>query len=158
MNDVLRQRILRKLDTLSDERVYQILDYIEFLESKYGARQPAASVFQRFAESVEDTMRAGRVSAATIAETMNLMSKAMGVLSGALAAGKSVATDVMSAATRPGAPPAASPGASPSAPAQTLSPTQTPTPAPPPSSAPSVSAPPDSSGASSTSQSGELVP
>jgi hypothetical protein len=32
---------------------------------------------------------------------MNYLSKAMGVLSGAVAAGKSVATDVIDAATRP---------------------------------------------------------
>src|SRR5919202_3166323 len=104
MNEVLRERFLRKIETLPDERIYQVLDYVEFLESKYAVRTPAASVFQRFAESVEDTMRAGRVSAATIAETMNLMSRAMGVLSGALAAGRSVATDVVSAATRSSAP------------------------------------------------------
>ena len=34
MNQFLRDRILRKLDTLSDERAYQVLDYVEFLESK----------------------------------------------------------------------------------------------------------------------------
>jgi hypothetical protein len=102
MNTVLRDRILRKLDALPDERVYAVLDFIEFLESKYAARQAASpNVFQRFAEGMEDTMRAGRVSAATIGETMNYLSKAMGVLSGAVAAGKSVATDVLDAATRP---------------------------------------------------------
>ena len=31
MNDNIRERILRKLDTLSDERGYQVLDYVEFL-------------------------------------------------------------------------------------------------------------------------------
>ena len=72
MNDVQRDRIQRKLETLSDERIYQVLDYIEFLESKYAARSPVtAGIFQRFAEGVEDTMRAGRVSAVTIGETMN---------------------------------------------------------------------------------------
>ena len=102
MNDVQRDRIQRKLETLSDERIYQVLDYIEFLESKYAARSPVtAGIFQRFAEGVEDTMRAGRVSAVTIGETMNYLSKAMGVLSGAVAAGKSVANDVVTAATRP---------------------------------------------------------
>ena len=115
MNSVLRDRIVRKLDALPDERVYAVLDFIEFLESKYAARQATSpNVFQRFAEGMEDTMRAGRVSAATIGETMNYLSKAMGVLSGAVAAGKSVATDVLDAATRPvprppegGAPPPA---------------------------------------------------
>jgi len=100
MNQFLRDRILRKLDTLSDERLYQVLDYVEFLESKYAERQnPATNVFQRFAETVEDRLRAGRVSAATISETMNLMNKAMGVLSGVAAAGKSVANDIVGAAS-----------------------------------------------------------
>jgi len=108
MNQFLRDRILRKLDTLSDERAYQVLDYVEFLESKYAERQnPTSNVFQRFAETVEDKLRAGRVSAATISETMSLMNKAMGVLSGVAAAGKSVANDLVGAAsslTTPSAP------------------------------------------------------
>ena len=108
MNQFLRERILRKLDSLSDERAYQVLDYVEFLESKYAERQnPSTNVFQRFAETVEDKLRAGRVSAATISETMGLMNKAMGVLSGVAAAGKSVANDIASAAsslTTPSAP------------------------------------------------------
>ena len=99
MNQFLRDRILRKLDTISDERAYQVLDFVEFLESKYAERQnPSTNVLQRFAETVEDKLRAGRVSAATISETMNLMNKAMGVLSGVAAAGKSVANDVVGAA------------------------------------------------------------
>ena len=100
MNQFLRERILRKLDALSDERAYQVLDFVEFLESKYAERQnPASNVFQRFAETVEDRLRAGRVSATTISETMNLMNKAMGVLSGVAAAGKSVANDIVGAAS-----------------------------------------------------------
>ena len=101
MNPTLRDRIARTLDTLPDERGYQLLDYVEFLESKYAertAQQPNA--LQRFAEGVEDTLRAGRVSASSIAETMGLMNKAMGVLSGVAAAGKSVAGDVVDAASR----------------------------------------------------------
>ena len=96
MNPFLTERVTRKLEVLSDERVYQVLDYIEFLESKYAETKPAPpNVFQRFAEGVEDTMRAGRVSASTVAETMSLMSKAMGVLGGVAAAGKSVASDLV---------------------------------------------------------------
>ena len=104
MNAPLRERIGRKLETLSDERLYQVLDYVEFLESRYAQRQaPGSNVFQRFAETVEDRLRAGRVSASTIAETMSLMNKAMGVLNGVAAAGKSVANDIVGAATRPSA-------------------------------------------------------
>lgn len=101
MNSTLRDRIVRTLETLPDERGYQLLDYVEFLESKYAERtSQSPNALQRFAEGVEDTLRAGRVSASTIAETMGLMNKAMGVLSGVAAAGKSVASDVVDAASR----------------------------------------------------------
>lgn len=100
MNPTLRERIIRHLDPLPDERAYQVLDYIEFLEGKYGTPTGQASIFQRFTEGVEDTLRAGRVSTTAIAETMGLLSKAMGVLSGVAAAGKSVASDLVDAASR----------------------------------------------------------
>jgi hypothetical protein len=100
MNESLRDRILRRIETLSDERGYQVLDYVEFLESKYAERQAASpNIFQRFAEGVEDTLRAGRVSTAAVAETMSLMNKAMGVLGGVAAAGKSMASDIATAAS-----------------------------------------------------------
>jgi len=103
MNEFMRERLLRRLETLSDERLYQVLDYVEFLESKYAERKPAPpNVFQRFAEGVEDTMRAGRVSASTVAQAMDLMSKAMGVLSGVAAAGKSVASELVGTRERQG--------------------------------------------------------
>ena len=123
MNQFLRDRILRKLDALSDDRAYQVLDYVEFLESKYAERQnPSTNVLQRFAETVEDKLRAGRVSAATISETMSLMNKAMGVLSGVAAAGKSVANDIVDAAsslTTPTASVTDGTAPAPSAPSQT---------------------------------------
>jgi hypothetical protein len=103
MNPYLRDKLIQKLESLSDERGYQILDYVEFLDSKYAERATAAAganPLSRFADAVEERMRAGKVSATTIAETMGLMSKAMGVLNGAAAAGKSVANDLMSATSR----------------------------------------------------------
>jgi len=106
MNEHLRDRILRKLDTLSDERGYQILDYVEFLESRYAERQtPGSSPFTRFTEAVEDRLRAGKVSATTIAEAMNLMNRAANVLNGALAAGRSVANDIVSSTRTTGTSP-----------------------------------------------------
>ena len=103
MNVYLRDKLLQKLDSLSDERGYQVLDYVEFLESKYAERAAAAAggnPLSRFADAVEERLRAGKVSATAVAETMGLMNKAMGVLSGAAAAGKSVANDLMSATSR----------------------------------------------------------
>ena len=102
MNEHLRDRVLRKLETLSDERGYQVLDYLEFLESKYAERQPQpTNIFTRFSEAVEDRLRAGKVSASAIAETMGLMSRAMsvlnGVATGVAAASRSVASDLATA-------------------------------------------------------------
>lgn len=118
MNENLRDRIVRKLETLSDERGYQVLDFVEYLESKYAERQaPPANVLTQFAEAVEDRLRAGRVSTQTIAQTMGLMNKAMSVLNGVAAAGKSVASDIVGATTTTTTRPAggaAPPGAPPS--------------------------------------------
>jgi hypothetical protein len=98
MNDILRERLIRKLDTLPEEKIYQILDYIDFLESKY-APKPSTSPnpLKRFAEGVEDTLRAGRMSASVIGGTMNVMNKAVGVVTDVANAGKSVATEIVGA-------------------------------------------------------------
>ena len=148
----LRERINRRLDTLADDRLYQVLDYVEFLESKYAQRQnPPPNPLQRFAEGVEDKLRAGRVSATTIAETMGLLNRAVGVLNGVAAAGKSVATDLATAAQRMGtavtdvaAGATGSPGTAgaPAAPGATPPvPGQAPPPQPPPSTTPPGEAP-----------------
>ena len=98
MNESLRDRIIRHLEPLPDERGYQVLDYIEFLESKFaGSVAPSPSLFTRFTEGVEDTLRAGKVSTTAIAETMGLLNKAVNVLGGVAAAGKSVASDIATA-------------------------------------------------------------
>ena len=101
MNAYLRDKVLQKVESLSDERGYQLLDYVEFLESKYAERQTTATnPLSRFADAVEERLRAGKVSATAIAETMGLMNRAVGVLSGAAAAGKTVAADLLSATSR----------------------------------------------------------
>ena len=142
MNELLRDRITRKLEALSDERLYQVLDYVEFLESKYAERQaPPPTVFSRFAEGIEDTLRAGRVSASTISETMGFLNKAMGVLNGVAAAGKSVASDVVGAAQWAATQAAGTVGTSgPTGPTGTTGSSGTPDgPTPPPSTPPNTS-------------------
>ncbi|MFL5468593.1 MAG: DUF2281 domain-containing protein [Gemmatimonadaceae bacterium] len=95
MNDILRERLIRKLDTLPEEKIYQILDYIDFLESKYAPKPSTApNPLKRFAEGVEDTLRAGKMSAGVIGGTMNVMGKAVGVVTEVANAGKSVATEI----------------------------------------------------------------
>jgi hypothetical protein len=88
--------LIRKLDTLPEEKIYQILDYIDFLESKYAPKvSAAANPLKRFAEGVEDTLRAGRMSAGVIGGTMSVMNKAVGVVTDVANAGKSVATEIV---------------------------------------------------------------
>jgi hypothetical protein len=99
MNEHLRDRILRKLETLSDERGYQVLDYVEFLESRYAERQaPSANTFTRFTEAIEDKLRAGKVSASAIAETVGFMNRAANVLNNAVETGRNMASDLVSTA------------------------------------------------------------
>lgn len=101
MNPYIRDRIQRKLETLSDERLYQVLDYVEFLEVKYAERAASpVSFFQRFTESVEDKMRVGGLSVGAITETVGILNKAANVLNGVAQSTISVATDVASAAAR----------------------------------------------------------
>lgn len=99
MHPHLRDRILKKLESMGDDRAYQVLDYAEFLESKYAEPStPQKSLLERFSGGVEDTLRAGKVSATAVAETMSLLNKAMGVLGGVAEAGKSVASSAVGVA------------------------------------------------------------
>ena len=113
MNPNLRDRILRKLDTLSDERGYQVLDYVEFIEARYAEKQAdSGSLFRQFAEGLEDKLRAGKVSATAIADTMGILNKAVGMLEGVAAAGKSVANDIVTFSKSATAPAAGASGTS----------------------------------------------
>ena len=100
MNDILRERMLRKLETLSEERAYQVLDYIEFLESKYAERPAGAPPFQRVAETLEDTLRAGRVPVNIIRGTMDAVGKAGKLLEKVAAAGKAAVEEAAKAASK----------------------------------------------------------
>jgi hypothetical protein len=134
MNDILRERLIRKLDTLPEEKIYQILDYIDFLESKYAPKPSTApNPLKRFAEGVEDTLRAGKMSANMIGGTMSVMNKAVGVLTDVANAGKSVATEIAGVASsvtsskpQPPQTSTAAPAASPSTPSTQTPPTQPP--------------------------------
>ena len=89
MHDILRQRLIRKIESLPEEQVYQILDYIEFLESKYGTDvAEETSGLQRFAEAMEDKLRKKAMSPATLREAFQLISAADRVLSNGSSAGK----------------------------------------------------------------------
>ena len=112
MNEALLQRIQRKLATLGDDRGYQVLDYVEFLESKFAERAAPTGILAKLTETVEDTMRAGKLPIQAISGTMGVMDSAAKVMKGFAAAGKAVVDEAVRAAE--GKPPA---GTAPDAPA-----------------------------------------
>ncbi|HYR11709.1 MAG TPA: DUF2281 domain-containing protein [Longimicrobium sp.] len=94
MHDVLRDRILRHLESLPEVQQYQVLDYIEFLSSKYNrsVRQPGG--VQRFGELLEDKMRAQGVALGTIRGALGVVGTAGRVVSGITEAGRTVLREV----------------------------------------------------------------
>jgi hypothetical protein len=75
MNEILRKQIWRKLEKLPEEKVYAVLDYIEFLESEYGSKDASgAPAFQRFAENFQKQMRRARMPASAVRESMKVLS------------------------------------------------------------------------------------
>lgn len=95
MHDVLRTRILRKLESLPEDQVYQVLDFLEFLESKYASDLTAeTSGLQSFAEKLEDQLRKRTVSPASLREAFQLISSADKVLSNVANMGKELLGDM----------------------------------------------------------------
>jgi hypothetical protein len=121
MSQHIRDRIQRKLAALGEDRLYQVLDFVEFLELKYPAAEPAPSAanpLQKFADGVEDRLRTTGLAASTVAEAMGFLNKAVGVLgnvaTAAQTAAQKVGTAVSDAAQAgPGGPPPPPPGSAP---------------------------------------------
>jgi hypothetical protein len=95
MNDVLRNRILRKLESLPDAQIYQVLDYIEFLESRYNRGVPDdATALQKIAERFEDGLRKRTMNPASLREAFQIISAADRVLSSVSTAGRQILDDL----------------------------------------------------------------
>ncbi len=89
MHDILRERLIRKIESLPEEQVYQTLDYIEFLEGKYGTDgAEQTSGLRRFAERMEDKLRKKSMSPAKLREAFQLISAADRVLQNVSSAGR----------------------------------------------------------------------
>jgi hypothetical protein len=98
MNDLLKQRISRLLESLDDEKAYQVLDYAEFLSSKYAQRSEPQGLFAKITATVENTMRAGKLPIQAISGTMTLMDSAAKVMKGLAAAGQAVVDEAVKTA------------------------------------------------------------
>ncbi len=117
MDEILRRRIERKLDGLPEDKGYQVLDYLEFLESKYGTTARAPTPIERITEGVGDTLRAARIPAQAIHGTMNVMDSAGRLMRGLVAAGQA-AMEELRGSVAPSPEPAKEGGAADPAPEQ----------------------------------------
>lgn len=88
MNEILRKQIWRKLENLPEEKVYAVLDFVEFLESEYGTQEAGPPPFQRFAEHFQKQMRRARMPASAVRESMKVLSATDRVLDAFREAGK----------------------------------------------------------------------
>ncbi len=96
MDDLLHQRILRALDGLDDDQARKVLDYVDFLQSKYGNRANQPSTLERIADGVEDTLRVGKVPFAAIKGTRSMLNTADKFVKGVTDAGRAVVDEIQS--------------------------------------------------------------
>lgn len=115
MNELFKRRIERKLESLPDEMAYQVLDYVEFLEAKYGRGGTQPTPFEKLAEGVEDLLRAGRLPVAAVKGTMQVMESASRLMSRLAEASRAAAAELAKSVSasgggesEPAAPPLAS--------------------------------------------------
>ncbi len=90
MNEQLKERILRALEPLADERGYQVLDYVEFLESKYAERANPSNAFTKLTDRAQDLMRAGKMPLDAISGTVGFFDGAAKVMKGLATAAQAV--------------------------------------------------------------------
>ncbi len=90
MHDVLRARLVRKIESLPEAQVYQVLDYIEFLESRYASDEvdKGPSGLQRLAEGIEDRLRGSSFNPSNLREAFQVVAAADRALSGVARAGR----------------------------------------------------------------------
>jgi hypothetical protein len=115
MHDAMRRRILRRLEALPETQLYQVLDYIEFLESRYNRGVPEETTpLQKLAERLEDGLRKGNVNPANVREAFQLISTADRVLSSVSARGRQLLEDLQTPPAGGGISPSSGGGAPPS--------------------------------------------
>lgn len=106
MNEQLKERIMRALEPLGDDKGYQVLDYVEFLESKYAERANPSNVFTKMTDKAQDLMRAGKVPLDAISGTVGFFDGASKVMKGLANAAQSVVDEAAKTAQTVVTPPA----------------------------------------------------
>ena len=94
MNENLQSRIAGKLRNLPDEYGRQLLDYLEFLESKYNRSRRAPSTVQRITENIEDRIGAVSISDVAAKGTAQVREAAGKLMEGLAAASRVVAEEL----------------------------------------------------------------
>ena len=87
---------MRILESLPEAQVYQVLDYIEFLDSKYGSpgEQKQAGGFQRLAEGIEDGLRNRSLDPSRLREAFQVFAAADRAMSGVAKAGRQLLDEI----------------------------------------------------------------
>lgn len=98
----LRRRVWRKLESLPDEKLYQVLDYIEFLEERYGEEPARPDGMQKIAEGIQDKLRARRAAPWALKGVMGALSVVDQAVGTAAKAARDLADDLSDTGKRDG--------------------------------------------------------
>jgi len=102
MNDNLKSKIVRRLDDLPDDMGRQVLDYLDFLVSKYNLSRRAPSTVQRLAENIEDRIGIGSVSEMATKGAAQVAEAASKMMDGLASAGRVVADELTAKPSKDG--------------------------------------------------------
>lgn len=94
MNESLKSKLVSKLDGLSDEVGRQVLDYVEFLESKFNRSRRAPSTVQRLTENIEERLGSVRLADVAVKGGAQIMEAAGKLMEGLAAASRVVAEEL----------------------------------------------------------------
>lgn len=94
MNESLKSKLVAKLDGLPDEVGRQVLDYVEFLESKFNRSRRAPSTVQRLAENLEERIGSVRLADVAVKGGAQIMEAAGKLMEGLAAASRVVAEEL----------------------------------------------------------------
>jgi len=94
MNENLKAKLVAKLDTLPDDVGRQVLDYVEFLESKFNRSRRAPSTVQRLAENIEDKIGSVKLADVAVKGGAQIMEAAGKLMEGLAAASRVVAEEL----------------------------------------------------------------
>jgi len=94
MNENLKAKLVAKLDALPDDVGRQVLDYVEFLESKFNRSRRAPSTVQRIAENIEDKIGSVKLTDVAVKGGAQILEAAGKLMEGLAAASRVVAEEL----------------------------------------------------------------